>query len=323
MSTMTPQVPPHPARPDLTFLDLAEVVLKEAGKPLTYREIWDYAAEKGYDVRVGSKGQTPAATLRAILGRDIAANPSSRFATIDVYPTRFYLRSEGLPTPSAAPPPLLSAEPEIEFDERQLHPFLAYFAQYRLGGARVKTIHHERSRRGGYKKWVHPDLVGFVHPEGDWEDAVIELGSSVGPAPVTLLSFEVKRELDFDNLGDSFFEAVSNSSWAHQGYLVAKDISDDEEFREELQRLSTEHGLGVIELDLSDPDKSRELYPARRRDLVGWSTVSKLYRANPEFAAFVNAVNSVLKGGRIRDSDYDKVLPHDDLPKSLRARTTT
>ena len=320
---MATPVPPPPARPDLTFLDLAEVVLKEAGKPLTYRQIWEHAVLRGYDVRVGSRGLTPAATLRARLGRDIAGNPSSRFAMIDVYPTRFYLRSAGLPALPAVPPPVLAAEPEIELDERQLHPFLAYFAENGLGGARVKTIHHERSLRGGYMKWVHPDLIGFTHPVGDWQDAVIELGTSVGPAPVTLLSFEVKRELNFSNLGNAFFEAVSNSSWAHRGYLVAANITDDEEFREELQRLSTEHGLGVIDLDLSDPDNSRELFPPRRRELVGWSTVSKLYRANPEFAAFVDAVSRVLKGGQIRDSDYDEVLTHDGLLASLRARTAT
>lgn len=307
--------------PDLTFLDLAELVLGETQSPMTYREIWNYAVQKGYDRRVGSEGATPAATLRAVLGRDIATNPSTRFAMMDVFPTRFLLKSI---TPTPTPP--LSTPPQAigvaELAERQLHPFLASFAYFGLGGARVKTIHHERSVRGGYMKWVHPDLVGFTHPEGDWQDSVIELGTAVGPAPVTFLSFEVKRELSFENLGNAFFEAVSNSSWAHKGYLVAADVSEDEEFREELERLSQEHGIGVVSLNLSKPELSREMFPARRRDQVGWPTVDKLCRANEEFAQFMDSVRRVLKGGRIRESDYDPLLGREDLLATLRSPAT-
>jgi hypothetical protein len=303
--------------PNLTFLDLAALVLDETETPMTYREIWEYAVRKGYDRRVGSEGATPAATLRAVLGRDIASNPSTRFAMIDVFPTKFRLRTQ-----SPAPPPASPAGPpsigSAELAERKLHPFLASFAYFRLGGARVKTIHHERSVRGGYMRWVHPDLVGFTHPEGDWQDSVIELGTAVGPAPVTFLSFEVKRELGFENLGNAFFEAVSNSSWAHKAYLAAADVSDDEEFQEELQRLSLEHGIGVIALNLRDPNLSRELFPARRRDQVGWPTVDKLCRANDEFAQFMDSVRRVLKGGRIRESDYDPLLNLDALLASLQ-----
>lgn len=313
------QSAPQPAS-DLTFLELAALVLEETKASMTYREIWDYAVRRGYDRRVGSEGATPAATLRAALGRDVAGNPSTKFAMIEVFPTRFRLKTQPV-APSASPTTGLPKPESAELAERKLHPFLANFAYFRLGGARVKTIHHERSARGPYMRWVHPDLVGFTHPEGDWQDSVIELGTAVGPAPVTFLSFEVKRELSFDNLGNAFFEAVSNSSWAHRAYLVAADISDDEEFQEELQRLSLEHGIGVIALDLREPDRSRELLPARRKEQVGWPTVNKLCRANDEFAQFMDSVRRVLKGGRIRDSDYDPILGIGALFESLKTAT--
>lgn len=43
----------------MTFVELAEDVLKTAERPLTYKEIWEIAISKGLDKKVGSKGKTP------------------------------------------------------------------------------------------------------------------------------------------------------------------------------------------------------------------------------------------------------------------------
>ena len=51
----------------MTFLELAEKVLKEEKRPLTPNEIWNLATEKGYDKEVKSRGKTPWATLGAQL----------------------------------------------------------------------------------------------------------------------------------------------------------------------------------------------------------------------------------------------------------------
>jgi hypothetical protein len=45
-----------------------------------------------------------------------------------------------------------------------------------------------------------------------------------GGQSVRLWSFEVKKELNSSNVRKSFFQAVSNSSWANEGYLVAVSI---------------------------------------------------------------------------------------------------
>jgi len=79
--------------------------------------------------------------------------------------------------------------------------------------AYVKTIHHLRSKRE-YSGWLHPDMVGCYFPIEKWQDAVIDFGTAIASTPITLFSFELKRELNFPNLRELFFQAVSNSSWA-------------------------------------------------------------------------------------------------------------
>lgn len=49
----------------MTFLELAERVLKEVKRPLTAVEIWTLATEKGYDKQLKSEGKTPWASLGA------------------------------------------------------------------------------------------------------------------------------------------------------------------------------------------------------------------------------------------------------------------
>ncbi len=49
---------------NLTFLELAEKVLKEEKRFLSSSEIWKVAVAKGYDSQLHSRrGKTPAATL--------------------------------------------------------------------------------------------------------------------------------------------------------------------------------------------------------------------------------------------------------------------
>jgi hypothetical protein len=73
-----------------------------------------------------------------------------------------------------------------------------------------------------------------------------------------VFSFELKKSLSFGNLREAFFQAVSNSSWANEGYLVAAEISQDEDFLSELRRLSSSFGIGVVQL--ADSDESGHLF---------------------------------------------------------------
>ena len=135
--------------------------------------------------------------------------------------------------------------------ERDLHPLLSYFAysngQFNRGKAILtKTIFHEKSRKDGLSEWVHPDIVGVYIPIEDWNREIIELNNISNSNAITLLSFELKKSIDRNNYREYFFQAVSNSSWANEGYLVAANIAEDDELLNELERLSTSFGIGLI-----------------------------------------------------------------------------
>ena len=120
-----------------------------------------------------------------------------------------------------------------------------------------------QNQKKEYGEWVHPDIVGCYFPYNDWRPEVVAISSSFGNTAIKLYSFELKLELRFGNLRESFFQAVSNSSWANEGYLVAATIEDDNDFVDELKRLTTSFGIGVISLDVEDPDSAEILFPAK------------------------------------------------------------
>ena len=104
-------------------------------------------------------------------------------------------------------------------------------------------------------------------------------------------SYEIKREIKSDyELKKCFFQAVSNSSWANYGYLVAFDIGDN--LKEEMERLSQSFGIGVIELN-ANPFKSEILYPAKYKDL-DFITIDKLCEINLEFKKFISLSEALL-----------------------------
>ena len=87
----------------------------------------------------------------------------------------------------------------------------------------------------------------------------------VGSLAIKLYSYEVKRELNFSNLRESYFQAVSNSSWANEGYLVAAEIDSDDEFLDEIKMLSNYFGIGLIKLNINSPDSSEIIYLAKQK----------------------------------------------------------
>ena len=133
--------------------------------------------------------------------------------------------------------------PKTSYHERELHPLLTYYVYANPTFSRgrsiyTKTIFHESSRRKGYNEWLHPDIVGVYLPLGDWNQDVIKFNQLLDNNSIRLFSFELKKSLTKSNYREAFFQAVSNSSWAHEGYLVAADITQDDDLLAEYQRLS-------------------------------------------------------------------------------------
>ena len=303
----------------LTFLELARKILAEEKHPMTSDEIWQTAVTRQYDKLLSTKGKTPWATLGARLYVEVRDAKDSSFVKIGTRPTRFFLKhlmkageQELLAQAAVAPPP----SPQTSYKESDLHPFIAYYASLFLK-AHSKTIHHPRSDKKEFGEWVHPDMVGCYFPLDEWRPEVIEFSATMGSCPLKLFSFEIKKALSFGNLREAFFQTVSNSSWAHEGYLVAAEISTDEDFRAELRRLSTSFGVGVIRLDVTDPDASEILFPPQTREYLDWETINKL-TMNPDFRDFLKRVKTDISSKEIRKEKYDKVLEVEVLVKTIK-----
>lgn len=304
--------------PQLTFLQLAHKILEEEKKPLSPDEIWKIAQAKGYDKDVSSKGKTPWSTIGAQLYVDVRDNAQTIFAKTDTRPKRFVLRSlienQGQKILDTAPPPVVVPK-KAEYLEKDLHPFVVYYGFHYLK-AYLKTIRHNKSDKKEFGEWVHPDIVGCYFPFGDWKDEVVEISALMGNTAVKLFSFELKRELTFANLREAFFQAVSNSSWAHEGYLAAAEISNDDDFNNELERLSTSFGIGVIQIDIEDPDSTAVIFPARSKEVVDWEAINKL-TINSDFRDLLKRVRIDIQSREIRREMYDPVLPKEELVKLI------
>lgn len=311
-----------------SFLDLAYDVLRETLVPLTYQEIWQIGKDKGLTEKIKTSGKTPWQSLGAQLYVEVRDNEDSRFMKVGQRPARFFLkeREKELPPDAVANIEKEEAkkkEKKTEYHERDLHPLLTYFAYAnptfnRGRSILTKTIFHEKSQRSGYNEWIHPDIVGFYLPLDDWRPDVIEFNRLSDNNSLRLFSFEMKKSLTKANYREAYFQAVSNSSWAHEGYLVAIDILQDDEFLAELERLASSFGIGIIHLDPTDIDSSSILYPAQGRDTLDWETINKLCEHNVDFEKFLQDVRIDFESKRIHRAEYDEVVK--DIRKYIREK---
>ena len=306
-----------------SFLDLAYDVLKQSPKPLTYLEVWQVADEKGLAAKVRTAGKTPWNTLGAQLYVEVRDNNESKFVKVGNRPARFFLKERQADLPADVIGRLEKEEAKkgakkSEFLERDLHPLLTYFAYANPSFNRgrsiyTKTIYHEKSARSGYNEWVHPDMVGFYMPLDDWRPDVIEFNRLSDNNSLRLFSFELKKTLTKANYRESYFQAVSNSSWAHEGYLVAAEILQDDDFLAELERLASSFGIGIIHLDPRDVDSSTILFPARFRQTLDWEMINKLCEQNADFEKFLQDVKIDFESRRVHRAEYDEVVKDIDV----------
>ena len=296
----------------MTYLELAEAVLRNAVTPLGYRDIWERARQMGLDRQLNAQGATPWSTLSERLNTHIRNNgENALFVRTPGYPAQYYLAGQEIN--GDAPVELVAPETQnniADYSESDLHPLLAYFAFNNPDFADerevyTKTIIHAPVG-GQLMQWVHPDMVGVYFPFDIMPNAM-RLGRMLEANEIfRLYSFELKKKLDRGTYRKYFFQAVSNSSWAHEGYLVAADISTDQELHAELARLSSTFGIGVIHLNIRDISASKVLYPATQRRALSWETINKLCNNN-DFNGFISRVAKDFQDGEVTLSEYDKV----------------
>lgn len=310
----------------ITFKEIAKIVLEKEGKPLTPLEIWNIAEETSLSKRLESAGKTPWRSIGAQLYVDIRDNPKSKFYQYSSRPGRFFLKELEKNAPKEE---TILEEEESEFysnyNERELHQLLTNFVNSSLDfRAQVKTIYHERSSRNkkGLNEWIHPDLVGVHLPFSDFDQNTLQIQKELYWTAVRFFSFEMKKVLTVGNLREYYFQAVSNSSWANEGYLVALDIIDEDgELLSELRRLNNAFGIGVIKLNKNQIEESEIILPARIKQELDWDTIDLLLRKNEDFKEFMDNVSLDIKNGKILNkANYDKVLNDEDFGKYIQEK---
>ncbi|GAA7653850.1 COG2958 family protein [Helicobacter pylori] len=319
----------------MTYIELGKKVLEQAERPLKPKEIWEKACEMGLDKERPSIGKTPWSTLGTDLGKDkkqfyVARKEGGAFF--------YWLKSREREFP---PQEISNAEDDeqnecsgtakkqkISFCEEDLHPLLVKFLDkdpnFKL---LCKTIRHQvcKKGKGGECKWNYPDIVGVYFPYNKYfpyngyKEETLKFLHHTGQKRHKLFSFELKIRINFSNLKGSYFQAVSNSTWANEGYLVVFEEIEDKVLGE-LRRLNQSFGIGVIKLE-SEISNSKILLPAKERE-IDMPTLNMLIEQSPEdFKPFMERINKQIEKGLdtpIEMNGFDEVLNDEKMQKYIK-----
>ncbi|MBH0289026.1 HTH domain-containing protein [Helicobacter pylori] len=323
----------------MTYRELGKKVLEQAEEPLSAEEIWKRACEMGLDKERPSIGKTPWSTIGSDLGKDkkqfyVAHKKGKTFF--------YWLKSREREFPPQETPDSKEEDDEqsecsdtaekqkissYEEKEKNLHELLVKFLNedpnFKL---LCKTIRHEKCKKGkgGECKWNYPDIVGVYFPYNKYfpysryKEETLEFLQHTGQKRHKLFSFELKVKITSSNLKKSYFQAVSNSTWANEGYLVVFNI--DNEVLNELRRLNQSFGIGVIKLE-SEISNSKILLPAKERE-VDIPTLNMLVeRSLEDFKPFMEKINKQIEKGLDTAVDmenfFDKVLDDEAMQKHI------
>lgn len=199
-------------------------------------------------------------------------------------------------------------------NERNLHCVLNKFCLKNLN-IKTKTIFHEKSTKNkGKSEWLHPDMVGFQLTTSNWDSNIIEVCKNFYVSKAILYSFELKKSISLDTLREYYFQAVSNSSWANEGYLVTAHLDESNtELVSELNRLVGAFGIGIIKLDILNPENSTIFLPAKRKDALDGETMNKLYSINSDYRDFIHVITNSLKINHIVEQYWDNPKDYTEL----------
>lgn len=314
----------------LSFSGLAMLAMKQVNRPITPSELWQFVLKNNLHYQLESfdlqtktfTGKTPQDTFQSTV------RYSGIFDEVpNTKPKQFVLKNsvvnhnqnDGVIKENLVKTP----NKKSNFHERDLHSLLAYFLKHNdYFHAYSKTIFHEESQKGtkGEDKWLYPDMVAVNFEYANYgKNNVLKFIEKFDIKPIRIFSFEIKKELSFSNYKESFFQAVSNSSWANEGYLVALNVKKDGQFIEALQKLSQSFGIGIIELNLDNINQSKILSPAKFKEKLDYSVVDELADKNPNFKDFLKTVSDFdLANTKRFLGEFDKILSNDELNEYLK-----
>lgn len=192
------------------------------------------------------------------------------------------------------------------YSEHDLYPLLIEFLHKEFGlyCQRIDEKTSRNSHGSGGNHWLHPDVVALEALDQGWDPVVKDCVRHGNDSSVRLWSFEVKKNLTKGNVRQCFFQAVSNSTWASFGYLVATGLNNDVEA--ELQMLASLHGIGVLLLNIESLFDSQILIPARERTNIDWQSVNRIVNENADFHRFIEQVGIYSQTGRLVKSIWNR-----------------
>ncbi|MCQ2875983.1 hypothetical protein JT183_01505 [Helicobacter pylori] len=320
----------------MTYRELGKKVLEQAEKPLKVKEIWEKACEMGSD-KERNGGKIPKGSFEIAIREDKKQFYVERKEKGTHY---YWLKSREREFPPQETPDAKEEDDEqsecsdtaekqkTSFNERDLHPLLVKFLDkdpnFKL---LCKTIYHENCKKGkfGECRWNYPDIVGVYFPYNKYfpynryKEETLKFLHHTGQKRHKLFSFELKIRINFSNLKESYFQAVSNSTWANEGYLVVFEEIEDKVLGE-LRWLSQSFGIGVIKLE-SEILNSKILLPAKERE-IDIPTLNMLIEQSPEnFKSFMENINKQIEKGldtAIEMKGFDPVLDDEAMQKHIK-----
>lgn len=194
----------------------------------------------------------------------------------------------------------------LKFDEHALYPMLSQYLWEEFGVFSMRLDEKRSSNKRGPSgnRWLYPDLVGMEDLSKEWHREVRDCVTHYSDKRTKLWSFEVKLLINRSNVRECFFQAVSNSSWANFGYLVAAEIGGTDTLKE-LRMLFAAHGIGFMKLDVDNPADSQVLIPARERDEIDWNMANRLAMENRDFLDYVKLVKQFYQTGEARMANWN------------------
>ncbi|ADG92668.1 protein of unknown function DUF511 [Arcobacter nitrofigilis DSM 7299] len=291
-------------------MTIKEAILKsleDLHKLLTHNDIYEHIIKQNY-YNFGD-AKTPASTISALLGDFIRKNDTrvKRIAgeksTYLYYLAKFEqdLNINEIASDIVEKSETKQQKKKQTYNERDLHKLLSSYLKNKKIYA--KTILHEESKnsKDDHQKWIHPDMIAieFLNLTSKVNKAFMKILNKSDTFKLT--SYEIKKEINTDyELKKYYFQAVSNSSWANYGYLVALEINDN--LKDEMQRLNESFGIGIIELK-SNPYESKILFQAKFKEL-DFKTIDKLCKVNEKYENFIELTERMLT---IDERNYQSV----------------
>ena len=180
-------------------------------------------------------------------------------------------------------------------NEHDLYPILTeYLKQNDLIAKRIDEKKGSNKNESGSNKWLYPDIVAVENLIKDWDKITMECAKDYYIKKTKIYSYEVKKIINRSNVREAYFQAVSNSTWANFGYLVATEINQNA--MKELEILNALYGIGVIVLK-ENVSESYTYLQAKEREDLDWNIINRLVSENSDFRDFIKAISTFYRNG--------------------------